>query len=103
MALPLGLNKCPPFHSITGPKHIDYAIPPPQSAVEDELRRNLFWLAYAIDRTSGLGSAWAFGVDDEDVGQFFPARGDLFEKGVGLHLYSPSLLTHLLPGTFHTR
>ncbi|KIM77868.1 hypothetical protein PILCRDRAFT_825089 [Piloderma croceum F 1598] len=82
MALPLGLNKCPPFHSISSGRIVDTLLPPPESAMEDEMRRNLFWLAYAIDRTSGTGTPWAFGIEDDDIGQFLPARGDLFDIGV---------------------
>jgi len=85
MTLPLGLNKCPPFHSISTGRTIDTILPPPESAVEDEIRRNLFWLAYATDRLSGMGTSWAFGIEDDDVGQFLPVRGDLFDIGVNLH------------------
>ena len=89
MALPLGLNKCPPFYSVSMERHIDYVCPPAQSAIEDEMRRNLFWLAYATDRITGLGHGWAFGIDDQDVAQFLPVRGDLFEKGVKLDPFRP--------------
>ena len=87
MASPLGLNKCPPFHPILGEWAMDSLLPPAKSAIEDETRRNLFWLAYATDRTSGLGHGWAFGIDQEDIGQFLPVRGDLFNSGVRLNLH----------------
>jgi len=46
------------------------------------MRRNTFWLAYATDRTTSIGNGWAFGIDDEDVAQLLPVRGDQFEQGV---------------------
>jgi hypothetical protein len=82
MVLPLGLNKCPPFHSITVDRLVNYLLPPAESVVEDEVRRNVFWLAYATDRLTGLGTSWAFGIDDDDVTQYLPMRGDLFNTGV---------------------
>jgi len=102
MALPLGLNKCPPFHSISAERVIDTLLPPAESTIEDETRRNLFWLAYATDRTSGAGHGWAFGIDDDDVGQFLPVRGDLFDTGVILQsLSSVSVYAEFIPGPFY--
>jgi Fungal specific transcription factor domain len=85
MALPLGLNKCPPFHSISSKSVADTLLPLPETAVEVEMRRNLFWLAYATDRGSSMGTPWAFGIEDDDIGQLLPVRGDLFDIGVRLH------------------
>ena len=79
---------------------MDSLLLPAESVVEDEMRRNVFWLAYAADRTTGIGHGWAFGIDDEDVGQFLPVRGDLFDSGVRLDAYRPSPLTNSVSRTF---
>jgi hypothetical protein len=84
MLVPLGLNMCPPFHSISTALRGASILPPSRTVVEDEIRRNVFWLAYATDRTTGLGNGWAYGIDDEDVAQLLPVRGDQFNKGVRL-------------------
>jgi len=84
MLVPLGLNMCPPFHSISTALRGASILPPSRTVVEDETRRNVFWLAYATDRTTGLSNGWAYGIDDEDVAQLLPVRGDQFNKGVRL-------------------
>ena len=66
--------------------------------IEDEIRRNTFWIgewsfqpivitadpltAYAMERQQGTGNAWALSLDDQDVCQLLPLRGDQFEQGV---------------------
>lgn len=57
-------------------------IPPPRTPIEDETRRNTFWLAYAIDRQHGAGSGWALSLDDDDIAQLFPVTMEQFESGV---------------------
>jgi len=81
MLVPLGLNMCPPFHSISKVLRGASILPPSRTVVEDETRRNVFWLAYATDRTTSLSNGWAHGIDDEDVAQLLPVRGDQFNKG----------------------
>ena len=46
------------------------------------MRRNTFWLAYAIERQHGCGNGWALSLDDQDISQLLPVRGDQFEDGV---------------------
>lgn len=46
------------------------------------MRRNVFWLAYATDRSASVGNGWAHAIDDADVAQLLPVRGDHFEHGV---------------------
>jgi hypothetical protein len=55
-------------------------LPPAESWIEEEMRRNAFWLAYSLDRTFAIGSTFA--IDYNDVGQFLPIRGDFFDNGV---------------------
>lgn len=82
MLLPLGLNMCPPFHSISKALRGASIIPPARTVIEDEVRRNTFWMAYATDRASMFGNGWAHAMDDEDVAQLLPVRGDQFNQGV---------------------
>jgi hypothetical protein len=67
-------------------------IPPPRTAIEDETRRNIFWLAYAIDRQHGAGSGWAISLDDDDIAQLFPVTMEQFVSGV-------SIDTRILPAS----
>ena len=64
-------------------------IPPPRTPIEDETRRNTFWLAYALERQHGTGSGWALSLDDSDIAQLFPVTMEQFESGVSIH---PGLL-----------
>ena len=92
MLVPLGLNVCPPFHSISKVLRGASILPPARTVIEDEMRRNVFWLAYATDRTSSFASGWAYSMDDEDVAQLLPVRGDQFHKGVSTSQSSAPLL-----------
>lgn len=82
MLVPLGLNMCPPFHSISKALRGASILAPARTVIEDETRRNVFWLAYATDRTASFGNGWAHAIDDEDVAQLLPVRNDQFNKGV---------------------
>jgi hypothetical protein len=42
----------------------------------------VFWLAYATERSHGLGNGWCLSMDDFDVSQLLPVRGDQFVQGV---------------------
>lgn len=81
LSLPLGLNMCPPFHSITKSERPQSILPLARTVVEDETRRNAFWLAYATERQFGFGNCWAISLDDQDVSQLLPVRGDQFNQG----------------------
>lgn len=101
--MPLGLNVCDDFHPLNqvmrGPSLIGSA----KSAMEKELRRNCFWLAYSVralrclsfriwllifwiryqsDRQQGCSNEWALNMDDQDLPQLMPARGDQFDLEV---------------------
>lgn len=78
----LALNICPPFHSISNAVRPFSILPSARTVIEDEVRRNTFWLMYAIERHHGSGNGWPLCLDDEDVSQLLPVRGDLYEQGV---------------------
>lgn len=82
LAVPLGLNILPPFQSITNALRPASILPPARTVVEEEMRRNAFWLAYANERLHGFGNGWALSMDDNDVCQLLPLRGDQFDQGV---------------------
>ncbi|OCH96219.1 hypothetical protein OBBRIDRAFT_787678 [Obba rivulosa] len=81
-AVPCGVNVCPPFNSIAEHLRPASILPPARTVIEDELRRNAFWLTYAMERTHGSGNGWAIFLDDEDVSQLLPLRQDQFESGI---------------------
>jgi hypothetical protein len=85
VCLPLGLNVCPPFHSISNSVRPVSILPQARSVIEDETRRNAFWLAYALERQHGSGNGWALSLDDGDISQLLPVRGDQFDAGVNLN------------------
>ncbi|CAL1695310.1 unnamed protein product [Somion occarium] len=82
VAVPCGLNVCPPFHTIAETLRPPAIIPPAKTVMEDEVRRNTFWLAYAMERQMGTGNGWALSLDDQDICQLLPLRGDQFEQGI---------------------
>ncbi|KAG6889195.1 hypothetical protein C0995_002910 [Termitomyces sp. Mi166 len=55
---------------------------PARNVIEDEMRRNAFWLAYAVERQHGCGNGWALSLDDQDISQLLPVRGDQFEHSI---------------------
>ncbi|KDQ63649.1 hypothetical protein JAAARDRAFT_148211 [Jaapia argillacea MUCL 33604] len=80
-AVTAGLSSCPPFHTIAKTTRPLSIIPRAATVIEDEMRRNAFWLAYAIERLHGCGNGWALSLDDLDVSQLLPVRGDVFQQG----------------------
>ncbi|KAI0094085.1 hypothetical protein BDY19DRAFT_1053457 [Irpex rosettiformis] len=87
--LPCALNVCPPFHGIssTGPfsDKPQTILPSARNVLEDETRRNSFWVAYSIERQLGAGNSWAMLLDDRDVAQLLPLREDQFEQALLVH------------------
>ncbi|KZT05881.1 uncharacterized protein LAESUDRAFT_726455 [Laetiporus sulphureus 93-53] len=81
-SLPCGLNVCPPFHAIAETLRPPSLLGPAKTVIEDEMRRNTFWIGYAIERTHGTGNGWAMTLDDQDVSQLLPVRRDQFEQGI---------------------
>jgi len=57
----------------------------------------VFWLAYATERQHGCGNGWALSLDDQDVSQLLPVRGDQYEQGVSqVCFYSPATTLNCL-------
>lgn len=77
----------------------------PTSVIDSETRRNIFWIAYVLERTQASGNIYAMTLDDSDICQLLPLRGDQFEQGVSpfhLHIwqaYSPPILQLQIPTT----
>ncbi|TFK57184.1 hypothetical protein OE88DRAFT_1650806 [Heliocybe sulcata] len=76
-----GLSSCPPFHTIANSTRPLSLLPRATTVIEDEMRRNTFWLAYSAERLHGCGNGWALCLDDMDVSQLLPLRGDQFLQG----------------------
>ncbi|KAI1793858.1 hypothetical protein LXA43DRAFT_998678 [Ganoderma leucocontextum] len=82
-AVPCGLNVCPPYESISSSNMARSSIIPPAiDVLEDEMRRNTFWIAYLMERHFAAINNFAMFLDDEDVCQMLPVRGDHFEHGI---------------------
>ncbi|KAI0337616.1 hypothetical protein BDW22DRAFT_1363876 [Trametopsis cervina] len=85
--IPLGLSTTEPFKarqrgSNPGPIIQDPTILPlPSNIIEEENRRNIFWLAYAMERHRAATGSFAMELDDLDINQMLPVRGDQFELG----------------------
>jgi hypothetical protein len=86
--IPLGLTTCYPFKTptcggLSGPVIQGTGILlPTDDVIEQETRRNIFWLIYAMERQNSMGSGFAIELDDLDINQLLPVRGDQFELGV---------------------
>ncbi|KAI0321371.1 hypothetical protein OF83DRAFT_1100041 [Amylostereum chailletii] len=70
--LPLGLNVHSSFSPLVDAVRPPTLIAPPEDLIEEETRRNTFWLAYCIERMSGCGNSWAVSLDDQDITQLLP-------------------------------
>ncbi|CDO73516.1 hypothetical protein BN946_scf185013.g151 [Trametes cinnabarina] len=82
-AVPCGLNVCPPFDSISSSDMTRSSIiPPAVNVIEDETRRNTFWVAYMMERHFAAVNNFAMMLDDEDIAQMLPVRGSDFENGL---------------------
>ncbi|KAF8603670.1 hypothetical protein BDV93DRAFT_157295 [Ceratobasidium sp. AG-I] len=57
-------------------------IGPPLSHTDVELRRNVFWLAYCMERYHLFTTQWPFDLSDEDIQQTLPGTLEAFETGV---------------------
>ena len=71
-SIPLGLNVESPFSPLSDSIRMPSLMPPPENVVEEEVRRNTFWLLYAQERMGGCSNGWAQSLDDQDVSQLLP-------------------------------
>ena len=103
--LPLGMNVCPPFHSIARVLRAPSIIPPAKTVIGDETRRNTFWLAYCVERLYSAGNGWAMSLDDQDVSQLLPVTNEQFEQGVSISFpEKPDVSsTRMSRSSFHPR
>ncbi|KAI0721342.1 hypothetical protein C8T65DRAFT_631383 [Cerioporus squamosus] len=82
-AVPCGLNVCPPFESLsTSSMSRASIIPPATNVIEDEMRRNTFWIAYMTERHFAAINSFVTFLDDQDVCQMLPVRADQFDSGI---------------------
>ncbi|KAI0691861.1 hypothetical protein BC835DRAFT_1359567 [Cytidiella melzeri] len=85
--VPFGFNISPPFFNTDMPlgaatNCIPSVLEQAHSVTEVEIRRNVFWIAYAMERQQAVGNPFAMVLDDMDICQLLPLRGDQFEQGV---------------------
>lgn len=55
-------------------------LPEPQSWIEDESRRRLFWMVYLLDRFATIATAFEFALDEKEIDRKLPCRDDLFSR-----------------------
>lgn len=79
----LHLNVGPGFEGFSDDYIPSVRAPIARSPRQEEARRNTFWMCYVTERLYARLPAHAMCVDDCDVSQALPLRGDLFEEGVG--------------------
>ncbi|GJE86693.1 fungal specific transcription factor domain-containing protein [Phanerochaete sordida] len=82
---PCGLSIAAPFQCMTDavePGKTPAIIHEAKTVIEDETRRNVFWITYALERQAACGHSFAMAMDDLDVCQLLPVRGDTFEQGL---------------------
>lgn len=57
-------------------------VPEPRDAIEDETRRNLFWLSFMLDRLTQAANLWPHAMHEDDCTQVFPVNALNFALGV---------------------
>jgi hypothetical protein len=82
VAVPLGLNIDAPFYPISNCLRTSSPLSPPGNVLEEEIRRNTFWLLYAMERMGGCSNGWALSLDDQDVVRLLPVKGVNFDLAV---------------------
>jgi Fungal specific transcription factor domain len=53
-------------------------LPDPETWIEDESRRRLFWMVYLLDRYSTIATAFDFALDEKEIDRKLPCREELF-------------------------
>ncbi|KAG8940390.1 hypothetical protein FRC04_005274 [Tulasnella sp. 424] len=100
MTLPLGLSASPGYEPLSRlPPHILSLLQEAKNPVEVELHRNLYWLAYSLERVYTAATVWPLTISDDDVSQMMPCRLNDFNSGVYVpiqgrqHLFTHKMLT----------
>ena len=81
-AVPMGLNTTPTHGPLLRSWTMPSILGPPKNAIEAEMRRTTFWLAYCYERWQAASTGWAMGLDDEDISQVLSLPQEDFENGV---------------------
>ena len=55
-------------------------LPEPQSWIEDESRRRLFWMVYLLDRYATIATAFEFALNETEIDRKLPCRDDIFSR-----------------------
>ena len=55
-------------------------LPEPNTWIEDESRRRLFWMIYLLDRDATVATAFEFALDENDIDRRLPCRDDQFSR-----------------------
>jgi hypothetical protein len=85
----MGLNTTPTHGPLLRSWTMPSILGPPKDAIEAEMRRTTFWLAYCYERWQAASTGWAMGLDDEDISQVLSLPQKDFEQGVRNSLYRP--------------
>ena len=55
-------------------------LPEPQSWIEDESRRRLFWMVYLLDRYATIATAFEFALNENEIDRKLPCRDDILSR-----------------------
>jgi hypothetical protein len=77
----MGLNTTPTHGPLLRSWTMPSILGPPKDAIEAEMRRTTFWLAYCYERWQAASTGWAMGLDDEDISQVLSLPLQDFENG----------------------
>ena len=58
---------------------VKQCLPPPKDWTEREERRRTFWMAFAIDRYSSIGTGWPMTIEEKDILTSLPADEEAYE------------------------
>ncbi|KAG8813066.1 hypothetical protein FRC19_002689 [Serendipita sp. 401] len=102
-AVPMGLNTTPTHGPLLRSWTMPSILGPPKDAIEAEMRRTTFWLAYCYERWQAASTGWAMALDDEDISQVLSLPLKDFEAGLSLlpelrqRISTPRMLTLHIP------
>ncbi|KAG8997272.1 hypothetical protein FRB95_003578 [Tulasnella sp. JGI-2019a] len=73
-----GLNTAPGFEPLSRiPSGLLFTLPPTKTGTE--MRRNIFWIVYAMERVINASNVWLLLFEDENCSQILPCRFKDFE------------------------
>lgn len=58
---------------------VKQCLPPPKDWTEREERRRTFWMSFAIDRYSSIGTGWPMTIDEKDIMTKLPSEEESYE------------------------